>query len=134
MTGFLKWLFLSTVYIVLSTVSEMKFGAISYLVNNDVSYICYALVILFWIGLLRAGYQAVTGATTFRLLEYMCELSTYLGLLGTIYGLIVVFKDGLTDASAIGQGISTAMTTTMAGVIVMIMLSVYPHLLGSNKE
>lgn len=51
------------------------------------------------------------------------NVSTMLGLLGTVYGLIMAFS-GLDDASAIersarlGEGIATAMATTAAGLLV----------------
>lgn len=51
------------------------------------------------------------------------NIATMLGLLGTIYGLILAFQ-GLTDASTveravrISEGIATAMTTTAWGLIV----------------
>ncbi len=53
------------------------------------------------------------------------NLSTMLGLLGTVYGLIFAFQ-GLGDASAaersvrLSQGIATAMTTTALGLMVAI--------------
>jgi biopolymer transport protein ExbB/TolQ len=50
-------------------------------------------------------------------LATLANVSVLLGLMGTIYGLILAFHAVGTDAEALSQGISTAMLTTFGGLI-----------------
>jgi len=50
-------------------------------------------------------------------LAMLANVSVLLGLLGTIYGLIISFENVGSDTAALGIGISTAMFTTLAGLI-----------------
>lgn len=57
-------------------------------------------------------------------LQTLANVSTLLGLMGTIYGLILSFEAlasaGAGSSTALAQGISTAMLTTLMGLIVAV--------------
>jgi biopolymer transport protein ExbB/TolQ len=50
-------------------------------------------------------------------LATLANVSVLLGLMGTIYGLVLAFASVGTDSEALGQGISAAMLTTFGGLI-----------------
>lgn len=114
----LPWILLTALYVVCAIVAE-RYGAISYLTENDSSYICYVLLAIFGAG----SAFAVVGQI--QRVQYLSEVAPLLGLAGTVYGLIQLFSGGFEDVSRIGQGLGTAMNTTLMGVIVSIGLSVY---------
>jgi biopolymer transport protein ExbB len=57
-------------------------------------------------------------------LEVVVGISPLLGLIGTIHGLIILFGDlgqqGITDNSAFARGISIALHTTLAGLLIAV--------------
>ncbi len=71
------------------------------------------------------------------LLGLLANVSTLLGLLGTIFGLIAAFEavgaaDPADKARVLSEGISQAMNTTAAGLISAITLMVFHNLLSSR--
>ncbi len=71
------------------------------------------------------------------LLGLLANVSTLLGLLGTIFGLIAAFEavgaaDPADKARVLSEGISQAMNTTAAGLISAIILMVFHNLLSSR--
>lgn len=72
-------------------------------------------------------------------LSLLANISTLLGLLGTIYGLIQSFQavgvaDPAQKAQVLSQGISKAMNTTALGLMSAITLMVFHALLTSKSE
>lgn len=70
-------------------------------------------------------------------LSMLANVATLLGLLGTIQGLIaafeaVAFASAESKATLLASGISVAMFTTMAGLIVAIPILVLQSIIGSN--
>lgn len=53
-------------------------------------------------------------------LATLANVSVLLGLMGTIYGLILAFASIGSDSEALGQGISAAMLTTFGGLVAAI--------------
>jgi len=71
------------------------------------------------------------------LLGLLANVSTLLGLLGTIFGLIAAFEavgaaDPADKARVLSEGISQAMNTTALGLISAIVLMVFHNLLSSR--
>ncbi len=62
-------------------------------------------------------------------LATVTSISPLLGLLGTVWGVLISFIDmremGTTDISAVGSGISAALTTTVAGLLAAIPANVF---------
>lgn len=73
------------------------------------------------------------------LLGFLANICTLLGLLGTIFGLIVAFSS-VSEAGAaqrqdvLSSGISQAMYTTAFGIVVAVPLLFFHHLLTSRQE
>jgi len=120
----LIWLLLTATYAVTLFVAENQAGALSYLVENDNSYIVWALF-----GVLGLGSILSLTKDKKDWVSFLAELSTYLGLAGSIYGFIVLFGGGFEDTARIAAGTSTALLTTIAGLGVMAMLSLYKQAL-----
>lgn len=126
---FLKWLTATLTYGVLISVGEIKLGAISYLIQNDASHLVWVIIALTLSGIAWCGIKASKGATTYPRVDYLAELATNIGLLGTLVGLVILFSAGIGDSSDVLIGLSTAMTTTMAGLVAAIILSSYTVML-----
>ena len=125
---FLKWLLLTCLYAVSIYVAESQFGALTYLVQNDVSYICYALFGVLGLGSLFALFGHV------RRVDYLSETSTVLGLMGSIVGMMFLFSGGFDDTARIGAGLGTAMGTTLVGIVVAVMLSLYSQVQKGGRH
>lgn len=73
-----------------------------------------------------------------QFLETVAVISPLLGLLGTVYGMIVVFQviavHGVGDAGALAGGIGTALYTTLAGLLVAIPVRVGHGILLSRVD
>ena len=121
---YLIWLLITVTYSVTLWVAETQTGALSYLVENDNSYICWTLF-----GVLALGSLLSLTKDQKDWVPFLAELSTYLGLAGSIYGFIVLFGGGFEDSARIAAGTSTALLTTIAGLGVMAMLSLYKQAL-----
>ena len=100
------------------------------------SYLSY--VVLAGLQEIRVGYDAVEkamedasqeqSARLFRRVEYLAvigNIAPMLGLLGTVYGILLAFKKladtpGAADAARLADGIYLALVTTVEGLIVAI--------------
>jgi biopolymer transport protein ExbB/TolQ len=75
-------------------------------------------------------------------LAMLANVATLIGLMGTIYGLILAFRsvsapgiDPTEKARLLAQGISTAMNTTLTGLIVAVPATIsYSFLLSKTKK
>jgi biopolymer transport protein ExbB/TolQ len=67
----------------------------------------------------------------YRLEKCLAMLAAIIGMLGTVSGLYIAVKSGLTEAS-ITVGLSLAMPTTMAGLITTIFCSILTALKPSD--
>jgi biopolymer transport protein ExbB len=72
----------------------------------------------------RARHEVVRLERGLVVLEIVVGIAPLLGLVGTIYGLIMLFAElgstGMTDNSALARGISLALNATMLGLITAI--------------
>jgi biopolymer transport protein ExbB len=72
----------------------------------------------------RARHEVVRLERGLVVLEIVVGIAPLLGLVGTIYGLIMLFAElgntGMTDNSALAKGISLALNATMLGLITAI--------------
>jgi biopolymer transport protein ExbB len=72
----------------------------------------------------RARHEVVRLERGLVILEIVVGIAPLLGLVGTIYGLILIFADlgrtGLTDNSAVAQGIALALRATLLGLLTAI--------------
>lgn len=121
---YLIWLLITATYSVALYAAETQSGALSYLVENDSSYIVWSLF-----GVLILGSLLSLTKDAKDWVPFLAELATYLGLAGSIYGFIVLFGGGFEDTARIAAGTSTALLTTIAGLGVMAMLSLYKQAL-----
>ena len=125
----LIWLLLTAAYSTSLIVAEWQAGVLSYLIQNDNSYIC---VVLF--GVLALGSVLSITKDKRDWVGFLAELASYLGLAGSIYGFIVLFGGGFDDTARIAAGTSTALLTTIAGLAVMAMLSLYRQALNGEPN
>lgn len=68
-------------------------------------------------------------------LRLVANLATSLGLLGTVVGVSISFKSmAMTDSAGVARGLSTALYTTIAGLIVFLIASVALHIFQSLSQ
>ena len=123
----LNWVLLTALYAV-SLIVAQRYDAITYLLQNDSSCICCVLLAALGSGSAFAFF----GKTGW--VRFLANQSTVLGLGGTIYGLMDMFKDGMGDVAQLGPGIATALNTTMMGLVVAIMLALYAQVQDGGKK
>lgn len=67
-------------------------------------------------------------------LALLANISVLLGLMGTIFGLIISFKAAGADQEALGRGISTAMFTTFGGLICAIPANIFYSIINNKTN
>jgi len=131
--------------IVLFSAMEKFFKLFSILQQNDPTYLCWVILFVFIAGILTGFYEVYNGLRMVKTLQ-MADMATSVGLLGTIVGIAVSFY-GISQsgfdfsnpetvnivAKAIFEGLGTAFTTTVAGLIAAITLNTYIFFCDTRK-
>jgi len=125
---FLRWWILLCVMIV-AVGGAMSVGGLSFLSENDSTGISWVILSILLGGTVFYGYRlAINENLGQGVMDYLAELCTSLGLLGTVIGLIMMIGgafEGLDVSNqesvkgaliAMSTGIGTALTTTLVGL------------------
>ncbi|MBL7191805.1 MotA/TolQ/ExbB proton channel family protein [bacterium] len=67
-------------------------------------------------------------------LAMLANISVLIGLMGTIFGLIISFEAAGTDAAALGRGVSTAMYTTFGGLVCAIPSIIFYSIINTKTN
>ena len=57
------------------------------------------------------------------MLEFITGHLAAIGMMGTVFGLIFIIKDGIPEPQQLLIGVGTALTTTLAGLIATVLLN-----------
>lgn len=138
MVDFLKWLTLTVTYFILIIVVELNYGFFFFLANLDKTYICYGLWGVFFVGIFIALLNIIDKNNNFNKLTAVAELSTVLGLLGSVLGIGYTFyyiaqsqldftskENVISMMKYIIEGMGYALSTTIMGIIVAVSLILY---------
>lgn len=137
---FVRWWVVFTI-ITVAVVSVLWESGARFLLDSDVTYISWLILIVFAIGSLNIGWRVVDARrkeraweSKFPLTNYLIGTCTSLGLLGTIIGLIIMITGAFSSLDiadhasvkqsllAMSSGIGTALVTTLVGLVCAILL------------
>ena len=97
-----------------------------YLLDIDKTYISFLILLLFYLSSFMSlifTYKKKIPAWAERGLEFVAGHLTALGMIGTVFGLIFIIKDGIPEPQQLLIGVGTALTTTLAGLIATFLLN-----------
>ena len=156
MKTFTKWFLINAVFLTAVFFAETK-GAISIMVENDVSYLTIVIMTLYLMmsGKVerlcyladKAGGDAEGRCETEKLSRraeigwFAAEHFFSLGLLGTVFGLCVATSTSLNEGTEISDivsglktGLNTAFYTTICGIVFSLMLQIQLMILRFKLE
>ncbi len=134
-------------FIAMSTVlvSVLSVGGADFLIENDITNISWVIVFILVVGSLYLGYRVNSGERLNQgVTDYLAEMCTAFGLLGTIIGLIVMISGAFGSLNisdpesvkvsllAMSSGIGSALTTTLTGIIASILLTFQKRLVETD--
>jgi hypothetical protein len=133
-TRFLKW-WLLFVLQVLAVGVFFYLGGMQYLISNDRTFLCFIILGLWMLTSAAIGLKVFRQEQISENLWFAAESCMTLGMIGTVLGFIFMLSDSLINIdpsnsesmraaiSAMGIGMSTALLTTLAGLIANLFLS-----------
>lgn len=149
MSNFLRWLTLTSMFLVAIGVAEMNYAFFSGMASIDTTYICYVIWSLFGFGVVWTCFQSLNDKPHLERVIFLAEISTTLGLLGSFIGLGMSFlnlnisevdfgdkSQILNMMEVVTNGLGISLTTTITGIIASILLSLYVFVIkdyGSNN-
>jgi len=117
--------------------SILAMGGFSFLLENDVTYLSFVIMSVFFIFTGYYGYRLYRGQGLGQgVMEYGENLSTSIGLLGTVIGLIMMVKGAFAGIDvndqesiksalvAMSSGIGSALVTTLVGLISAVLIGI----------
>lgn len=124
----LWWLFASVAFIAMG-IGAVYFDGVEYLLEKDGTKISIGIAVLTVIVTLHVGYRIFKKNTNFDTAWFLAESFMSLGMIGTMLGFIMMLAQGLSNIDtsdvaalqavigAMAYGMSTALITTLAGLI-----------------
>ena len=117
--------------------SILAMGGFSFLLENDVTYLSFVIMSVFFIFTGYYGYRLYRGQGLGQgVMEYGENLCTSIGLLGTVIGLIMMVKGAFAGIDvndqesiksalvAMSSGIGSALVTTLVGLISAVLIGI----------
>jgi len=141
---FVRWWILACAILAASIAALMSGGA-RFLSENDVTGLSWVIVAILASGSAYYGVRLYKGENLGQgVMDYLSELCTSLGLLGTVIGLIVMISGAFGDLNvedpeslksslvAMSSGIGTALTTTLVGLTSSLLLGLQKKFVEIN--
>lgn len=116
---------LSVLY-ALAGIYGVYIGMIEYLLTVDKTFISFVILFLFTLSSLMTlvyTYKKKIPEWAERFLEFVTGHLAAIGMMGTVFGLIFIIKDGIPEPQQLLIGVGTALTTTLAGLIATVLLN-----------
>lgn len=117
--------------------SILMMGGFGFLLDNDVTYLSFVIMAVFFTFTGYYGYRLYRGQGLGQgVMEYGENLCTSIGLLGTVIGLIMMVKGAFagidvndqesikTALVAMSSGIGSALVTTLVGLISAVLIGI----------
>ena len=135
-TLFVRWWVMA---LAMATViaSILTMGGFGFLLENDVTYLSFVIMTVFFVFTGYYGYRLYRGQGLGQgVMEYGENLCTSIGLLGTVIGLIMMVKGAFagidvndqesikTALVAMSSGIGSALVTTLVGLISAVLIGI----------
>ena len=133
--SFMIWWLLTVIQMIGLGVA-INFGAIEYLLEADVTKLSFVIFAIWVLTTLNIGWNSFKKQNDFELPWFSAEICMSIGMVGTIIGFILMLSGSLgnIDPSNVesmkrviadmAAGMSTALVTTLAGLISNILLKI----------
>jgi hypothetical protein len=141
---FLRWWILACCLVTVFSGIVITGGG-TFLAENDATGISWIIIAILASGSAHYGYRLFRGQNIGQgVMDYLGELCTSLGLLGTVIGLIMMISGAFGSIQlenpesvklalvAMSSGIGSALTTTLVGLIASIVLGLQKKLVEIN--
>ena len=139
-TNFLKWVSITSIGLVALIASEFRFGAFSSMASADITFICYAILLLGFASILFCFRQIAKQSYHMKKMNDMSNIAQMLGLLGTVVGMSFLFASlGAVDDEElkhklITNGMATVLNTTIVGIICSLFIYTYVIFLREDDK
>ena len=142
--NFLKWLTITTAYLVVVILAEAGYSYFSGLIAADQTGISLAIVAVFLGGVGSCLWYALKDPKPkFQKIAVMSEVCTMLGLLGSVVGFAITFSGLLSSGgsseelaqsiiTSVSGGLPTALNTTIMGIYAALGLTAYPFFISRS--
>jgi len=126
------WLFIVIIAIAFGVAAN--FGGIEYLIEADITKLSFVIIGIFTLSSIGIGIQSYKKTHQYDLPWFMAETCMSIGMVGTLIGFILMLAGSLGDIDPgnveamkvviadMAKGMSTALVTTLAGLISNILL------------
>jgi len=134
-TFFLKWWFVFVIQAILIGIVAW-FGGSQFLLENDRTFISFGIISIWFINSLSIGYYIFRKRITSDFQWFVADSCMSLGMIGTVIGFIFMLGSSFENIdpsnivamksviSDMAKGMSTALLTTLSGLIATLMLRV----------
>lgn len=137
--NFLKWLSITTVGLVALICGEIQYSAFSSLASADITFICYAILLLGILSSLFCLRQILRKQFHMKKMNDLASISQMMGLLGTVVGMSYLFAslsaidDPELRQGLITTGMATVLNTTIVGIVCSLFIYCYIVFLREDK-
>lgn len=133
--SFMIWWLLTVIQMIGLGVA-INFGAIEYLLEADVTKLSFVIFAIWVLTTLNIGWNSFKKRDDFELPWFNAEICMSIGMVGTIIGFILMLSGSLGDIDPsnvesmkrviadMAAGMSTALVTTLAGLVSNILLKI----------
>tara|TARA_R100001443_G_scaffold10346_4_gene19989 strand:+ start:4122 stop:4547 length:426 start_codon:yes stop_codon:yes gene_type:complete len=135
----LKWISITSIAIISLLVAEFKFTAFSSLASADITFICYAILLLGISAILFSFRQVMNKTYHMKKMNDLSYVAQMLGLLGTVVGMSYLFaslsslEDPELRQKLITTGMATVLNTTIVGIVCSLVIYAYVIFLREDK-
>jgi len=134
-TRFMIWWLIAVMQII-SVLVAIQFGAIEFLLASDQTYLSFITVIMWAAGTYYIGHQAWKANNNFDTPWFIAESCISVGMIGTLVGFMLMLGSSFADIDPgdtesmkevigdMASGMSTALVTTLAGLVTSLFLKI----------
>jgi hypothetical protein len=132
---FMMWWLVVTIQAVLVGIA-INFSAISFIIKNDITYLSFLIIALLVIGTVMIGYITYKKQNNFDYTWFIAESAMTIGMIGTVIGFMLMLGSSFANIDPgnidsmrkviadMAVGMSTALLTTLTGLVVSLALKV----------
>ena len=135
MNRFLVW-WLVTVIQIIAVGVAIKFGAIEFLLEADQTYLSFVIVLAWAVSCVLIGFYSFKKLNNFDTPWFIAESCVSVGMIGTLIGFMFMLTQSLTNVdpgnidtmrqviSDMASGMSTALVTTLSGLVFSLFIKI----------
>lgn len=134
-TKFLTWWLVVTLQAILFGIS-FHFGSYEYLLNNDLTKLSFLIILIWIVTSFVIGYKSFNNSNDYSKTWFISDACMTLGMIGTVIGFMLMLGSSFENIdpantaqtkqviSYMAQGMSTALLTTLIGLIASLFLKI----------